>query len=128
MVTYHAGRANTFSVGIDVNTPLKLKYADRDAARRGRRRPVERCRVFGKMRENLGYFPEQVESLRTLSYILSTLVGIPERWPRQKDGTPLTEELDTWRDWSGWLGHHHVQRRHYCPGSAGVAVVDKVFG
>ncbi len=123
---HHAGKANKRSIGIDLNTPLSMKYQKRDERGRGIARPVVQAEVFGKMRTNLGAFPEQVKTLVALAELFERVLDIPRTWPRHQDGTPITEHIEDAHSFSGWTGHHHHPTTHYCPGAAGVVIVDEL--
>lgn len=128
----HAGTANRTSIGIDVNTPLEMKRQNRDKRQRMRARPVVEAEVRGRNRKNLGFFDEQVKSLIALADLFERALEIPRRWPREPDGTIITEQLTerkhktTAAAWRGWTGHHHHPTSHYCPGAAGVVIVDQL--
>jgi len=130
--TYHAGEANKRSIGIDANNPLAMKYQKRDERRRGRKRKVVDATIFGKPRRNLCFFPEQVATLVAMAELFERVLEIPRAWPRHDDGTPITDHLEDEEGnnvghlWHGWTGHHHQKTTHYCPGAAGVVIVDEL--
>jgi hypothetical protein len=128
-VCFHAGsKANRISIGLDMNSPLDMDHQEADLKKRGRSRPVAKATVRGKIRTNLGFFPEQIATLRAVAEIFKLYFNIPVAWPRDHRGVPISDVWKDYRTFHGWVGHYMIpETTHYCPGSAGLTIVDSVF-
>jgi len=110
-VAYHAGPANSYTVGIEI--------ASRGVAPSLPQAPRESYadRVHGVERLFLAFYKDQVTATRTLCRDLCDLLQLPFKFPTSEDGSVkrvlLTgSELSTWR---GMLGHMHVSQKKVDP-------------
>lgn len=124
-VTFHAGVTNARSIGIDLNNPVELQYAKRDAQLRGRKRPIIKTKVHDREFEMLGYFESQYTSLNSLLQLIVDHIKIEERFPTGPEDRPFMRNNDvayfsTIRNpisYRGIIGHYHITKRKIDPGT-----------
>lgn len=107
-IAYHAKYCNKHSIGIEINNPVKLKYQDIDNPR-----PImSDVKVHGKILDNfLGFYPEQILSLKNLCKSLNLVLGIPLVCPIGLDGEVATSSINMRKFKTGFLAHYHIPRK-----------------
>lgn len=111
LVTYHAGSANDYSVGIEIanrGVAPCMAHAPRE---------VYQDSVRGHARNFLKFYPQQVEAARVLTRDLCELLGIPYQFPMDSTGrvSRVTHDRAFLSQWTGLLGHLHVSDRKVDP-------------
>jgi len=111
---YHAGSANSKSVGVEITNAYYKKYQNWYVRNGFGERPIQKnAKVHGvKMPEFLDFYPEQLEALKALWSAIHDGLGIPLEFPKNKSG-----ELDTRvnRDckrnkFKGFCNHYNLSR------------------
>jgi hypothetical protein len=110
-VTFHAGDANGWSVGIEVvnrGIPPELPRAKRD---------IITQTVHGKKRPMLAFYPEQIIATRYLVHDLCSLLQLPVSVPLTSDGVMWTTVLPSavLAAHRGVLGHFHLTAKKIDP-------------
>lgn len=110
---YHVGsKANSGSVGIDLNNPADPAFRARDGQIHGRLRKLTTTVVHGRTVECLDYHPEQIVAARELVTLLCEVMGIPQRAPRTVRGEMAHGVIDDAHLYEGITGHlHHTARK-----------------
>ena len=140
--TWHAGRANDWSVGIEITNAM---FPDLRKRRSGEKwatfvrrlnplgRPVVTRTYRGAKQDVLGHFPAQLETAAKVVAVLCEALGIPKRVPVDAKAAPWGGLLPKLRTSptdrkkilgdiraeakSGVIGHYHVTNGHVDPAS-----------
>lgn len=109
-IGYHAKGFNADSIGIDVSNAFYLKYADKYVKMGLPERPVIRSTVHGRdLGEHLGYYPEQIESLKVLIKTLTKnqlnnlITAVNEDGSFHEGVWDMDKEVD-----GGYFHHYHL--------------------
>ncbi|MDP3987216.1 MAG: N-acetylmuramoyl-L-alanine amidase [Nanoarchaeota archaeon] len=102
----HAGNVNSFSIGIEVNSPMEEKYNKFYTSKGLSPRPIIKKWVSnGKSYKNfLGYYPEQISSLKKLLKSLCINLNIPLEAPNTHDFSQQAFD----GGFKGVVGHYNV--------------------
>jgi len=112
-VTYHAGAANSWSVGIEI-------VSRGVAPPTGRVREIYEDRVHGRKVRFLRFFPEQIKAAQVLCEELCERFGLPLQVPTWRGGELVKRVLTAseQREFHGVCGHYHLSTRKVDPGTA----------
>ncbi len=104
LVTLHAGRANPFSVGIEIVS------RGQGTAAPGKPREAYRALVRGRYVRYLKFYSEQLKAAKLLTRALCQHYGIPYEVPRDFNGKVSTAvlSLEQMATYHGVLGHLHI--------------------
>lgn len=103
-VVQHIGRANSWTVGIEV-VNRAVGVADRPL-----RREVIEQTIHGRKGKFLKYTPEQEAALKTLVKDLCTILGLPLSYPKDAEGRLVAGVVgdSVAATFRGVMGHFHV--------------------
>ena len=113
---WHAGKraVNKTSIGIDISNAYYTKYQSWYRKKGFGNRPVlNDVRVHGrKLKECLGFYPEQIEAYKVLIKTLCRYYGIPFDMPMNEDGEVLraVDKSVLRGKFRGIANHFHVTR------------------
>jgi len=118
--TFDAGFVNARSIGCEI-----VNYGFRGTGREppgemGKLRDTYFTTLRGKRRKFARFFPAQINAAVALANAVSAVVPtIPKCIPLSEDGTLLTETMSRRevRNWSGHLGHYHINEGKSDPGT-----------
>lgn len=111
---WHAGNANVNrrSIGVEISNAYYLKYQDTYLKRGFSERPIlSNVKVHNTILDPfLGFYPIQIEALKTLWKSISTSLGIPLECPTNTDKSFCTTTHSKVRNgtFSGFLNHYNV--------------------
>ena len=114
---WHAGgrKWNHSSIGVEISNAFSLKYQDRYVSWGFGERPVIKdAKVHGKtLKPHLGFYPVQIEALKSLYKAVHNAVDIPLETPKDRSGNMLTTVSKTARanKFKGFLSHFHLTDR-----------------
>lgn len=115
--TFDAGIVNRTSAGCEI-VNHGFTAPGRPAPRSGAARDTYSRKFRGSQRTFARFYPAQINAAVALADVLSGVLPIPRRIPREVDGsimarTMTPRELDSW---SGHMGHFHISDRKCDPG------------
>jgi len=114
---WHAGseRANRASVGVEISNAYYPKYQGWYVKNGFGERPmVENAWVHhNKLDPFMGFYPKQIEALKSLWRAIHKATGIPLETPLNQFGSTSTqyEQEVTYGKFSGFVSHYHVSKR-----------------
>tara|TARA_A100001015_G_C15002590_1_gene719225 strand:- start:1734 stop:2186 length:453 start_codon:yes stop_codon:yes gene_type:complete len=114
---WHAGssRTNRPSVGVEISNAYYPKYQNWYVKHGFGERPiVQDAWVHGSQLEPfLGFYPEQLEALKSLWKAVHEATGIPYETPLNQFGKTSTkyEQNVAYGDFQGFVSHYHVSKR-----------------
>jgi len=114
---WHAGsaRTNRPSIGVEISNAYYTKYQDWYIKHGFGERPlVEDAWVHGsKLDPFLGFYPVQLEALKSLWNAIHKATGIPYNTPLNQFGKTSTkyEQDVAYGDFEGFVSHYHVSKR-----------------
>jgi len=114
-ITYHCGRLNSWSIGIDMNTRVYAKYENWYKQGGRTPRPLMTAKYHRRKKKILGYTPEQVKSYNALIRTLCEFYDIPRRAPVDDEGKLITtvyNELKA-KKWKGVGNHYNLTRKKW---------------
>lgn len=119
-VAWHAKGINTWSIGVEIANPVKIRYNRRN---KERGLPVRKVvlgdKIHGKdVEPYLDFYPVQVEAFKALVRAVCKAHGIPFSAPLDSDGN-LVRGVDkrvAGRSFRGVVGHYHVTSQKLDPG------------
>lgn len=102
----HAGTANKFSIGIEINNPISLQYQTYYTSKKLEPRPIIKEWVSNgkKYKKFLGYYDVQVTALKQLVKTLCSGLGIP----KEVAPTHNFYEPSLKGEFEGICAHYHV--------------------
>ena len=111
VVTYHAGQANGWTIGVEVVNRA------RPPATTAHPREAYRDVVHGRESARLRFTPAQVEACRALCRRVCAEYGLPFDVPKDPSGALITTTLapQVLATYRGVLGHYHVTSRKIDP-------------
>jgi len=114
---WHAGsaRTNRPSIGVEISNAYYPKYQDWYVKNGFGPRPIiEDAWVHGtKLSEFTGFYPEQIEALKSLWKAIKNATDIPYETPTNQFGKTSTkyEQDVAYGNFSGFVSHYHVSKR-----------------
>lgn len=119
-LTWHAGNANAYSVGVEV-----VNYGYRHNAKDVKPhpvvqkfRPVQVQTIHGRQFYVADFFPAQLKTLRRLVWGVEYYLGIPTEFPTKEGTNQIVDTVFDWQSFAGVIGHYHVSPRKVDPGTA----------
>jgi hypothetical protein len=113
-IGWHAGKVNSYSIGVDFSNAYYTKYNATYKKRGFKERPVLRnSMVHGvKLKPHLGYYPIQIEAYKQLVKTLSRHYNIPLKVPTTPGGELLTkvDPIAAKGKFKGIVCHYHLTR------------------
>jgi len=113
-IGWHAGKVNSYSIGVDFSNAYYTKYNATYKKRGFKERPILRdSMVHGvKLKPHLGYYPIQIEAYKQLVKTLSRHYSIPLKVPMTPGEELLTKvDLDASKGkFKGIVCHYHLTR------------------
>jgi|MDSW01.2.fsa_nt_gb hypothetical protein len=114
---WHAGsaRTNRPSIGVEISNAYYPKYQDWYIKNGFGPRPIiEDAWVHGtKLNQFTGFYPEQIEALKSLWKAIKAATDIPYKTPTNQFGKTSTkyEQEVAYGNFSGFVSHYHVSKR-----------------
>ena len=113
-IAWHAKGANNNSIGIDISNAYYPKYASTYRKKGLPPRPILNDSVVHgrKLREHLGYYPEQIQAYSVLINFLCKEYGIPLDYPKNEDGSLCTGVYNpaVKNKFEGVINHYNLTR------------------
>ena len=103
--TWHGGKANTNSVGIDICQQPTLRWKDRYIGQGYNIKQIENPTKIGE-RNIVSLDPKIVEMVHDLVFVLAELFDVPLETSRDENGKVSHQVLSSVK--AGVYGHHHV--------------------
>lgn len=110
-VAWHEERANSRSIGIDLNNPIKPKYLESDTKNRGFERDKVTFQFRGEEYTYLDYFDQQIDALAYLLVDLSKSFDIELNRPNHDTVMGESE----FSEFEGVVGHYHLDEQKKDP-------------
>ena len=113
---WHAGssRTNRPSVGVEISNAYYPRYQNWYTRNGFKERPIiEDAWVHGsKLEPFMGFYPEQLEALKSLWRAIHGATGIPYETPENQFGKTSTkyEQNVAYGDFEGFVSHYHVNK------------------
>tara|TARA_Y100000034_G_C6902403_1_gene417677 strand:+ start:2101 stop:3012 length:912 start_codon:yes stop_codon:yes gene_type:complete len=132
-IGWHAGnkKVNQASIGIDFSNAYYMKYQKYYEKRGFGPRPVlSDSTVHGrKLKDHLGYYPEQIAAYKALLKCLHTRYGIPLKSPITGNGVPLNaiHTMSKSGKYEGVVCHYHLTNKKIdCAGLPLEEILDEI--
>jgi hypothetical protein len=113
-IAWHAKGANNNSIGIDISNAYYPKYASTYRKKGLPPRPILTDSVVHgrKLREHLGYYPEQIQAYSVLINFLCKQYDIPLDYPKNEDGSLCTGVYNpaVKNKFKGVINHYNLTR------------------
>lgn len=113
-IAWHAKGANNHSIGIDISNAYYPKYSNTYRKKGLPPRPILNDSVVHgrKLRDHLGYYPEQLHAYSALLVFLCKEYDIPFDYPKNKDGTLCTGVYNpaVKNKFRGVINHYNLTR------------------
>lgn len=114
-ITFHCGKLNSRTIGIDINSLVYTKYAPRYVKKGLGRRPVITGHYHRRKKTILGYYDVQVVATMKLLKVLSDFYNIPMVVPMDENNNLLTTLHEPLRkkQWKGIACHYHLTKKKW---------------
>ena len=113
-IAWHAKGANNHSIGIDISNAYYPKYASAYRRKGLKTRPILSDSVVHgrKLKDHLGYYPEQLQAYSALLRFLCNQYDIPFDYPKNEDGTLCTTVYQpaVKNKFHGVINHYNLTR------------------
>jgi len=112
-IAYHAGNANSYSIGVEICNPYYTKYDDWHRRNGLPLRPRWTGFVRGKeLEEHLGFYDVQIKACQALWRAVSIACDIPLDFPRDDDGKMIDRLYPpALENWKGICHHFHTDTK-----------------
>ena len=114
-IAWHAGNANSFSVGVEITNGFYLKHQNKYVRNGFGERPVVKDAIVNgnKLEDHTGFYPVQIDALKALTEAIHKGLNIPLETPKNITGTEYTDTMTKSRikGYRGFVHHYHLTKR-----------------